>query len=106
MNKQLIISSRNNRVVCDCPNDQPHQLRTKEGLAMSPSQISEAVSRGVAVSSQINEALFYDGDSSRVIDVPLERVRGIDVAEVWERQQTAKKKLFNAHLKDVEIYGN
>lgn len=103
MNKQLKISSHVNPFVpCDC--SKPPVMEVKQGLAMSPSDISRATSRGYAVSSQIDDSLFYDGDDSPLIDIPIERTRGIDAATVWEAQQSAKKRLISAHLRDKETY--
>lgn len=103
MNKQLSISKKNNRLTYE-PKHECYQT-TKQGLSMSPADISRAVSRGVAVSSQLNEELFFDGDDNPTFDVPIERQRGVDVADVWQAQQSARKKILSAAKKDKEMYG-
>lgn len=89
-----------------CSLDLPPVVEVRQGLSMSPSDISRAVSRGLAVSSQLDESLFYDGDDSPCIDVPLERTRGVDAVSAWEASQEAKRRLIRAHKSDVEIYGD
>lgn len=104
MDKQLLISRRNNRFGCHI-NPSEH-ITVQEGLSMTPSQIARCTERGLAVSSQIVDSeLFVDGDESNDMSVPLERIRGIDVAEVWEAQQDARKRLIKAHKQDIETYG-
>ncbi|WGL30921.1 hypothetical protein [Dipodfec virus UOA04_Rod_535] len=103
MNKQLLIAQRNNKVVYEP--DNTSDMSVKQGLSMSPSDVAKMTARGLGVSSQINQELFYDGDDSPSFYIPLERRRGVDVAEIWEAEQTAKKKLYQAHVKDVSMYG-
>lgn len=105
MNKQLNFSRRFNRLN---PVDTKHSANcvVKEGLSMSPSDVASMTERGFAVSSQIDESLFYDGDSTDVISVPLERLRGIDIAQAWEASQDAKKKFAKAQIVDKANYGD
>lgn len=103
MNKQLFISKRNNKVTYE-PKHECYQ-ETKQGLSMSPADVARATSRGLAVSSQINDSLFYDGDDNPSFDIPIESQRGVDVADVWQAQQSAKKRIISAAKKDKELYG-
>lgn len=105
MNKQLKLSRRFNRNNHVVTSSSPNCV-VKQGLSMSPSDVASMAQRGLAVSSQIDESLFYDGDSSPEIHVPLERLRGIDIAQAWEASQDAKKKFAYAQRIDKQTYGD
>lgn len=104
MEKQLRLSR-----ICSRPSKSvlgKSTLPVQQGCSISPSEISTMHKRGLAISAQLNDELFYDGDDSRIIDVPIERLRGVDVNDIWNASQDAKKKLLNAHQNDVKLYGN
>lgn len=90
---------------CHFVNDAPQGFEVKQGLAMSPSQIASMTARGLAVSSSVDESLFFDGTEEHYGKVPIERIRGIDAAQVWEAQQTSRKKMMSAHRNDISVYG-
>lgn len=69
--------------------------KTKPGLAVTPAQMSQMADKGIAISAQ-NAANFYDGSENPSWDVLPEYERGIDVADLWQNQQTARKKIFTA----------
>lgn len=80
-------------------NDTPVQ----PGLALTPSQMQRMSEKGIPVSAQTNDALFYDGDVRPSFDVPLDLQRGIDVATMWQKRQDirAKHKKVASELKNV-----
>ena len=62
--------------------------------------------RGIPVSSQnMPEGSFFDGEVNPSWTVPIERDRGIDVADVWQAQQESRSKLRNAHRSDIAKHG-
>lgn len=105
MNRQLRLSKQLDRHDCKFVDDSPEGFQTKQNLSMSPSQIASMTARGLAVSSSVDESLFFDGTEETFAKVPIERIRGIDAAQVWEAQQTARKKMMTAHRRDVAEYG-
>lgn len=78
--------------------------KTVPGLSLSPSQVSKMAEKGISVSTQIANS-FVDGSPNPTFDVPIEELRGVDVNDVWNASQDAKKRIISAHLKDKEIYG-
>ena len=64
-------------------------------LAITPSQMMELASHGVPVSLQ-NAANFNDGQVNPPWDVPAERVRGVDMADLWQLQMSSRSKLKDA----------
>lgn len=77
---------------------------TKQGLAVTPSDMSNMLSRGIPISAQINEELFFDGLDNPSFDIPIEEQRGVDVNDVWLAQRQARSKLISAHKRDKELY--
>lgn len=72
----------------------------QSGLAMTPSQMQRLSERGIPVSSQNLEGMFYDGDSRPSWDVPLDQQRGIDVATMWQKRKDIAAKLRSAPVKE------
>ena len=68
-----------------------------QGLAVTPAQMLEMTEAGVAISAF---GLDYDEGSldtfAATAQVPLERIRGIDVVDVWEAQQNARYKILHS----------
>lgn len=63
------------------------------GLAVTPSQMQRMAERGIPVTSQNLEGMFYDGDTRPSWDVPLDMQRGVDVATLWETRKDIRNKL-------------
>lgn len=81
-------------------------LRTRQNLAYTPSQMMLLTERGIPVSSQnMPEGSFFDGEINPSWTVPIERDRGVDVADVWQAQQESRSKLRNAHRSDIAKHG-
>lgn len=81
-------------------------LRTRQNLAYTPSQMMKLTERGIPVSSQnMPEGSFFDGEVNPSWTVPIERDRGVDVADVWQAQQESRFKLKQAHLNDIRAHG-
>lgn len=68
-----------------------------QGLAVTPADMLDMTNAGVAISSF---GLDYDEGSldtyAATAQVPLTRVRGIDVTDVWEAQQNARYKILHS----------
>lgn len=65
----------------------------QNGLSMSPSEMQRMSERGVPVTTQNNEALFYDGETRPSWDVPLDQQRGVDIATMWQRRKDLGAKI-------------
>lgn len=75
----------------------------QRGLAVTPAQMADMAAHGVAVSSQ-NAASFSDGQINPSWDMPIERLRGIDMADAWNASKDAQAKIRKAHSKDRQLY--
>lgn len=86
-----------------CTNDTEPYVYTEQNIAVTPSQIQQMVERGIPVSPS-NASAFIDGVINPSFDVPIEERRGVDVVDVWDASQDAKRQLIKAHLKDKAAY--
>ena len=77
---------------------------TKSGLSMSPKDMVELASRGAAISTQ-NAHSFNDGEVNPSWFMSPELKRGVDPADLWERQLIARDKIRKANEKDKALYG-
>lgn len=95
---------RNRPVPSGCSNITKPFVYTEQNIAITPSDIQSMVERGIPVSTT-NLPSFIDGTINPSFDVPIELRRGVDVVDVWDTSQTAKRTLIDAHLKDSALYG-
>ncbi|UPW41252.1 hypothetical protein [Sigmofec virus UA08Rod_4687] len=70
-------------------------LPVYENLAITPSKMAQLVDEGIPVSSSVMSGVAFDGVSNPSWDVPIERLRGVDVAAVWNAQKSARKNITN-----------
>lgn len=89
--------------------------RRKEGenivqndLAYTPSQMMEMAERGIAVSNQsIAVENFFDGVpvAESTFELPMDQLRGIDVADCWQANESIRKKAKKGLMNDIRLYG-
>lgn len=80
-------------------------IHIQSGLAVTPSEMMTLSEHGVPISSQVDESLFYDGDSSFKVSIDPMQMRGVDINDAWNAEQDSKARLAAAYSKDVKIYG-
>lgn len=87
--------------MCDCrPINK--SLIVQQNLAVTPAQMMSLTEKGIAISTQ---TLQYDEGSLNPSNiVPIDARRGVDVNDVWQASETARKKLVNAHKSDIAAY--
>lgn len=76
----------------------PSQVCTipvQSDLAITPSKMAQLVDQGIPVSSSLLSGVFNDGVENPSWDLPIDQKRGVDVAEVWQAQRTARKNITN-----------
>ncbi|WGL31071.1 hypothetical protein [Dipodfec virus UOA04_Rod_698] len=62
-------------------------------LAVTPSEMLSMSERGIAISSQMNDKDFYDGDINNNFNIDPLLCRGVDINDAWNMQRDAVSKL-------------
>lgn len=70
--------------------DDKQLIPVQNNLALTPSKMAEFVDQGIPVSASQLNGDFFDGVSNPSWDVSIDLKRGVDVAEVWQAQKTAR----------------
>lgn len=84
-----------------CPKRKSYETEPKSGLAYTPADMARMHAAGMPVNSANLINSFCDGDINPSFDIPFERQRGVDMAEIWETSVHAKKRV-NAFSKKVK----
>lgn len=87
-----------------CKNTTKPWKYTEQNLAVTPSEIMELTNRGIPVSPS-NANQFVVGVPNPSYDLPVDQRRGVDIVDVWDASQSAKRSLIQANIKDTETYG-
>lgn len=74
-------------------------------LSITPSEVERLSERGIPVSSA-NVGSFIDGVQNPSFSLPVDRLRGVDVVDVWNESESSRKKFRNAAIKDVKENAN
>ena len=75
------------------PKYQKHETKVRSGLSTTPAQMWDLMIQGKPISSfELDPSLFNDGDPYQTYDLSLDQQRGIDVNDMWNAQQNAKRK--------------
>lgn len=71
----------------------PHEPVVQSGLSVTPAQMSELALSGVPVSSHNLQSFYDDGYSAFDMTIPVDKTRGVDIADMWNARQDSKRKL-------------
>lgn len=85
---------------CNRKEDEPV---VKPGLALTPHEMEIMHSKGVPISSSSLDQQYYDGDTSKSFDIPIDRQRGVDISDVWNASKNAKRKLSKRQKSQVDV---
>ena len=91
------------------PRRKQGESEVQSDLAYTPSQMMSMAEKGIAVSAQnVNPDNFFDGVSveESTFNLPLDRLRGVDVADCWQAEQNTKKKAKNGLKNDIKVFGS
>lgn len=80
-------------------------VHVQSNLSVTPSQMNQMRVHGIPISSNVDPTKFYDGDSSPVVSIDPMMLRGVDIVDAWNAEQTAKNRLNDANRKDIKTYG-
>lgn len=95
---------RTKRAFCKCKS-LPSDEKVVPNLAITPSQMAKMVENGQAVTSQFQRD-FFDGENNPSWEVPVDRMRGVDIVETWEEQKSARKHINDHRVANEKKYGN
>lgn len=86
-----------NSIFASCKHDCT-ELPVQSGLVMTPAQAFDLSKKGVPISTQMaNPDLFFDGTDHEKGFVPLDRVRGSDINDMWNSMHSTRKTLINSY---------
>lgn len=80
---------------CNCSRKSDF-LAVRPNLAVTPAQMLELAKGGIPVSGP-NVHNFFDGVANPSFDVPLDRQRGVDIADMWTARYETNGKLVRYH---------
>lgn len=88
------------------PRRNANEVSPQNGLAYTPHEMLASAERGVPISTlTMSPDLFNDGNVNPSFDVPIDRLRGVDVADCWQASETAKKKARKGLKNDINTFG-
>lgn len=71
------------------------ELAVKAGLAYTSAEMFDLWKQGVPISNENMGTPTFETDKT-VWNIPIERQRGVDIADVWQADKTAKRRLKSA----------
>lgn len=82
-----------------------HTSTVQSGLAYTPSQIQECVSKGIPISNFTVSESFYDGTINATFDsFDASSRRGYDIVDAWNDQMDSRERIRDAyHNNDITI---
>lgn len=87
-----------------CYNNE-NRVYVQSHLSVTPSEMNQMRERGIPISSQCDPSQFYDGDNSPCVSIDPMMMRGVDILDAWNAEQTAKNRLNQANKNDIKTYG-
>lgn len=93
--------------ICERTEQENVTLPVYGNQVVTPSKMLEMAKNGIPISGQ-NMAFNpeKDGEKNPSWELPLDRLRGVDPATMWEHSQIIKQKARNAHIRDRNKYGD
>lgn len=76
-----------------CTLSQDLHIPVQDNLAITPSKMAELVDQGIPVSASLLSGVADDGIANPSWDLPIDQRRGVDVAEVWCAQRSARENI-------------
>lgn len=70
----------------------------QDGLAMTPTDMIQSCNNGIPIATQtLPDSMFFDGEQSRLTDVPFELRRGVDIGDIQSYQDSCNEKVHSAY---------
>ena len=93
----------NGSFACTCVREAPF-MATQSGLAYDTGTLHKMWKQGLPINPQNASQMFDDGTTNPSWEIPLASQRFVDPAEVWQAQQTARRKLSRAYRSEKLKY--
>ncbi|UPW41258.1 hypothetical protein [Sigmofec virus UA08Rod_4686] len=75
-------------------------VQTLPNLAITPSRMAQLADDGIPVSSALMSVTSNDGELNPSWHIPIDQMRGVDIATVWNAQLSARENITkNVRLK-------
>lgn len=71
------------------------ELPVHGNLAYTPAEMYEMWKQGIPISNENSGQPTFEPEQT-VWNIPIERQRGVDIADVWQAQQTARRRVKQA----------
>lgn len=84
------------------PKRKDGELVVKNGLAITPQKMFEMAKRGIPVTTANAADMEKFGEANPSWEIPIDRVRGVDVATMWEQSSVIRNKLQNNYRTKVK----
>lgn len=81
--------------VIDCTTGD-NEIKTRQGLAYTPADMDKLLKQGMPVNSANVVDMFNDGSENPTFHITSDKVRDVDVAELWEEHEVLKEKARSA----------
>lgn len=88
------------------PQRKENELPVHGNLVVTPPQMQKMAEQGIPITSQNIAMTPQDGQPNPSWDLPLDQLRGIDPAQMWEESQIIKQRAKRAHDNDRKRFGD
>lgn len=88
------------------PTRREDELPVYGNLVVTPAQMQKMTEKGIPISAQNLSMTPQDGQPNPSWDLPLDQLRGIDPAQMWEESQIIKQRAKRAHDNDRKRFGD
>lgn len=79
--------------LADCKRQETEEA-VQNDLAITPGEMYALAQQGKPITThQLPDDYFDDGDARQTYDMPIDRLRGIDVIDCWNASKDSKNKL-------------
>jgi len=90
------------------PRRKEDETVVQNDLSYTPSQMYDMMERGIPISPQnVNPDNFFDGVpiTEGTFDLPIDRLRGVDIADCWNATVDAQKTARKGLKDDIKQFG-
>lgn len=86
-----------NKRCCPKTNSANGETPVQGGLSYTPAQMMKLVQNGIPVNAPNAQLVESQGVPNPSWDIPLERKRGVDIADIWQKEKATRLKIAKAY---------